>query len=102
VTLDRKDHGRRDTCAFHQSDFSTPLCEVGQPLCKALLAEELYPQAEKIRVALDNLSTPTAAACYESFSAEVARRLARRIEFCYTPVHGSWLNMVEIKIYGQS
>jgi transcriptional regulator with XRE-family HTH domain len=36
VTLDRKDHGRRDTCAFHQSDFSTPLCEVGQPLCKAL------------------------------------------------------------------
>src|SRR5215203_883877 len=36
VTLDRKDHGCRDTCAFHQSDFSTPLCEVGQPLCKAL------------------------------------------------------------------
>ena len=62
------------------------------------LAEELYPRAEKIRVVLDNLSTHTAAAFYESFSAEVARKLARRIEFCYTPVHGSWLNMVEIEI----
>jgi hypothetical protein len=62
------------------------------------LAEEVYPQAEKIRVVLDNLSTHTAAAFYESFSAEVARKLARRIEFVYTPVHGSWLNMVEIEI----
>lgn len=47
---------------------------------------------------LDNLSTHTAAAFYESFPAEVARALARRIEFCYTPVHGSWLNMVEVEI----
>ncbi len=63
------------------------------------LAEEHYPQAEKIRVVLDNLSTHTAAAFYESFPAEeVARKLARRIEFVYTPVHGSWLNMVEIEI----
>jgi DDE superfamily endonuclease len=62
------------------------------------LAEEHYPQAEKIRVVLDNLSTHTAAAFYENFSAEVARKLARRIEFVYTPVHGSWLNMVEIEI----
>jgi hypothetical protein len=62
------------------------------------LAEEHYPQAEKIRVVLDNLSTHTAAAFYESFSAEVARKLARRIEFVYTPVHGSWLNMVEVEI----
>jgi DDE superfamily endonuclease len=62
------------------------------------LAEEHYPQAEKIRVVLDNLSTHTAAAFYENFSAEVARELARRIEFVYTPVHGSWLNMVEVEI----
>lgn len=61
------------------------------------LAEEVYPEAEKIRVVLDNLSTHTAAAFYESFSVEQARRLARRIEFVYTPVHGSWLNMVEIE-----
>ena len=62
------------------------------------LAEEHYPQAQKIRVVLDNLSTHTAAAFYENFSAEVARELARRIEFHYTPVHGSWLNMVEVEI----
>jgi hypothetical protein len=62
------------------------------------LAEEVYPRAEKVRVVLDNLSTHTAAAFYESFSAEVARKLARRIEFVYTPVHGSWLNMVEVEI----
>jgi DDE superfamily endonuclease len=62
------------------------------------LVEEHYPQAEKIRVVLDNLSTHTGAAFYENFSAEDARKLARRIEFCYTPVHGSWLNMVEIEI----
>src|SRR5215210_1868953 len=62
------------------------------------LAEEDYPDAEKIRLVCDNLSTHTAAAFYETFEPERARRLARRVEFCYTPVHGSWLNMVEIEL----
>jgi hypothetical protein len=62
------------------------------------IAEEDYPHAEKIRLVLDNLSTHTPAAFYESFPAEQARLLARRIELVYTPVHGSWLNMVEIEI----
>ncbi len=62
------------------------------------IAEEDYPKAEKIRVVLDNLSTHTASAFYEAFAPERARRLARRIEFVYTPVHGSWLNMAEIEI----
>jgi hypothetical protein len=44
------------------------------------------------------LNSYTAAAFYESFSVEVARKLARRIEFIHTPVHGSWLNMVEIEV----
>src|SRR5215208_6989078 len=64
------------------------------------LAEDHYPKAQKIRVVLDNLSTHTAAAFYESFPAQQARRLARRIEFIYTPVHGSWLNMVTGRIPG--
>jgi hypothetical protein len=38
-----------------------------------------------------------AASFYESFPPKQAHRLARRIEFCYTPVHGSWLNMVEVE-----
>jgi hypothetical protein len=62
------------------------------------LAEELYPDAEKIRLVCDNLSTHSPAAFYEIFSPEQARRLSRRVEFVYTPVHGSWLNMVEVEI----
>jgi DDE superfamily endonuclease len=49
-------------------------------------------------VVLDNLSTHTGAAFYEAFPAEKARSLARKIEFIYTPVHGSWLNMAEIEL----
>ncbi len=62
------------------------------------IAEEDYPQAEKVRLVLDNLSTHTPAAFYEAFAPERARRLAGRVEFVYTPVHGSWLNMAEIEI----
>ena len=62
------------------------------------MAEEDYPDAERIRLVLDNLSTHTASAFYEAFPAEQARRLARRVEFVYTPVDGSWLNMAEIEI----
>lgn len=62
------------------------------------LAEEVYPEAESIRLVVDNLNTHTPAAFYETFDAERAHGLARRIEFCYTPVHGSWLNMAEIEI----
>lgn len=62
------------------------------------LAEEVYPEAQKLQIVLDNLSTHTAAAFYETFDANRARRLARKIEFVYTPVHGSWLNMVEIEL----
>jgi len=62
------------------------------------LVEEDYPRAERLRLVLDNLSTHTAAAFYQTFPPEVARRLARKVEFCHTPVHGSWLNMVEIEI----
>ncbi len=62
------------------------------------LAEEFYPDAKKIRLVSDNLSTHSPAAFYEIFSPEQARRLVQRIEFVYTPVHGSWLNMVEIEL----
>ncbi len=57
-----------------------------------------YPEAEKIRVVLDNLSTHTQAALYQRFAPAEARRILSRIEFHYTPKHASWLNMVEIEI----
>lgn len=61
------------------------------------LADEHYPEAEKIRVVLDNLNTHTGAALYEAFKPQEARRILRRLEFHYTPKHASWLNQVEIE-----
>lgn len=61
------------------------------------LAEVQYPQATVIRVVLDNLSTHSPAAFYQSFPAADARRLTQRFEFHYTPKHASWLNMAELE-----
>ena len=46
---------------------------------------------------LDNLNTHRMASLYETFPAPEARRIAQRLEFHYTPKHGSWLNMAEIE-----
>jgi len=66
--------------------------------CMRDLVDVHYPKAERIRLVLDNLSTHSAAALYESFDAAEARRILRRLEFHFTPKHASWLNMVEIEI----
>jgi transposase len=62
------------------------------------LVDEHYPEAEKVRVVLDNLNTHTGAALYQAFEPEEARRILRRLEFHHTPKHASWLNMVEIEL----
>lgn len=62
------------------------------------LVDKHYPQAEVICVVLDNLSTHTAAALYDTFEPGEARRILRKVEFHYVPKHASWLNMVEIEI----
>lgn len=59
---------------------------------------DAYPEAEVIRVVLDNLNTHKAASLYEAFPADEARAIARKIEFHYTPKHGSWLNIAEIEL----
>ena len=66
--------------------------------CMRELTDAHYPKAERIRVVLDNLSTHSAGALYQTFPAEEARRILRRLEFHYVPKHASWLNMVEIEI----
>jgi hypothetical protein len=66
--------------------------------CMRDLADTHYPDADRIRVVLDNLSTHTAGAIYETFPAQEARRILQRLEFHDTPKHASWLNMVEIEI----
>ena len=66
--------------------------------CMRDLADVPFPKAARIRVVLDNLSTHSAGALYQTFPAEEARRLLRRLEFHYVPKHASWVNMVEIEI----
>jgi len=66
--------------------------------CMRELADVDFPDAERIRVVLDNLSTHTAGALYQAFPACEARRVLQRLEFHYVPKHASWLNMVEIEI----
>ncbi len=62
------------------------------------LVDERYPEAEVIRVIMDNLNTHKAASLYEAFAPEEARRIVKKLEFHYTPKHGSWLNMAEIEL----
>jgi hypothetical protein len=62
------------------------------------LVDVAYPQAEVMRVVLDNLNTHKAASLYEAFAPEEARRIVKKLEFHYTPKHGSWLNMAEIEL----
>jgi hypothetical protein len=84
--------GKRHICVTQQhtmQDFAH---------CMKWLVDELYPLAEEIRVVLDNLSTHKPAALYEVFPPEEARRILKKLDFHYTPKHGSWLNMAEIEL----
>jgi DDE superfamily endonuclease len=62
------------------------------------LVDRCYPDAEVIRVVLDNLNTHRLASLYEAFEPAEARRIARKLAWHYTPRHGSWLNMAEIEL----
>lgn len=57
-----------------------------------------YPDAEILRIVLDNLNTHFEKPFYESFENKEAERILRKLEFHYTPKHGSWLNIAEIEI----
>ena len=59
---------------------------------------QCYPDAEVVRVVLDNLNTHKMASLYEAFPPEKARVIARKLELHYTPKHGSWLNIAEIEL----
>ena len=63
------------------------------------IADELYPEAQKITLVMDNFKTHTIGAFYEAFDPVEAKRLIDKIEFIYTPKHGSWLNMAEIELH---
>jgi len=62
------------------------------------LVEDVHAEAEKLVLVTDNLNTHTPACLYEAFPPEQARRIAEKLEWHYTPKHGSWLNMAEIEL----
>ena len=62
------------------------------------LVEQQFPQAERIVLVLDQLNTHTPAALDQAFPPAEAWRILNRIEWHYTPIHGSWLNMAELEL----
>jgi DDE superfamily endonuclease len=66
--------------------------------CMKDLVDEHFPDAILISVVQDNLNTHTGAALYETFAPAEARRILNKLDFRYTPKHGSWLNMAEVEI----
>ena len=66
--------------------------------CMQYLVDDIFPDADKVVLVLDNLNTHGPASLYEAFEPAEAKRILDCLEFHYTPKHGSWLNMVEIEI----
>jgi hypothetical protein len=66
--------------------------------CIRKLLDSYYPEVDCVRLVLDNLNTHTGASLYQAFEPAEALRLLKRLEFHYTPKHGSWLNMAEIEL----
>jgi len=71
-------------------------CDMAEQL-RALVDED-YPGAERIVLVTDNLNTHCAASLYQRFAPAEARRIAAKIEWHYTPEHGSWLNMADCEL----
>lgn len=65
--------------------------------CMKMIVDELYPDAKKITIVMDNLNTHSPASLYGRYSPEEARRITEKLDIQYTPKHGSWLNMAEIE-----
>ena len=101
-------YNRRGTCSIFV--FTQPLVgwrraealerrtreDFAHQIEKLLLVD--FPNAEKVRLVMDNLNTHTIGSLYSTFCAHHARHLAKRLEIIYTPKHGSWLNIAEIEI----
>ncbi len=66
--------------------------------CMKTLVDDFFPDAKLVHVVMDNLNTHKLASLYEAFPAKEAHRIARKLQFHYTPKHGSWLNMAEIEL----
>ncbi len=100
-----KREGRRNLFLFSEWQVGWRHVEVTEQRTKVDFAHQMkwlvdvcYPEAEVIRVVLDNLNTHGPGSLYEAFEPAEARRLVEKLKFHYTPKHGSWLNMAEIEL----
>jgi hypothetical protein len=64
----------------------------------AQMLDTRYTDGEYVTLVCDNLNTHTKGAFYEAFEPDRARAYIKRINFCYTPKHGSWLNVAECEL----
>src|SRR4249919_3492235 len=80
---------------FRQATARERRTKVDWAIEVAQLLDTRYADCAKVTLVCDNLNTHTKGAFYEAFEPERARSLVRRIDFCYTPKHGSWLNIAE-------
>ena len=111
-----KDHGERVDYEYERNGtasifmFAEPLSGFREATARprrtktdwaqevARLLDTRYADCEYVTLVCDNLNTHTKGAFYEAFAPEVARAYLRRIRFCYTPKHGSWLNVAECEL----
>ena len=83
---------------FRQATARSQRTKVEWAMEVAQLLDGRYAGCERVTLVMDNLNTHTKGAFYEAFSPEVARGYLRRLEFCHTPKHGSWLNVAECEL----
>jgi hypothetical protein len=83
---------------FRQATARPRRTKIDWALEVAHLLDTRYAECERVTLVCDNLCTHTKGAFYEAFEPERARQYVRRIDFCYTPKHGSWLNVAECEL----
>jgi hypothetical protein len=83
---------------FRQATARLQRTKVDWAVEVAALLDTRYADCDCITLVCDNLNTHTKGAFYEAFDPERARHYVRRIQFCYTPKHGSWLNVAECEL----
>jgi hypothetical protein len=98
-----KRFGRRPACEIHRiigalhpiskTDFIEHSAHMFSTCLAVFQVDVHYPEAEYIRLVMGNLNTHTAGAMYETFEPAEAKRILDKLEFHYTPKHGSWLDM---------
>lgn len=83
---------------FRQATARPQRTKVDWAVEVAALLDMRYADCPRVTLVCDNLNTHTKGAFYAAFEPERARNYLRRLQFCYTPKHGSWLNVAECEL----